>query len=597
MEILILLPFVFIITVIARLIIDSNNNLELKKSLKSLKEKVELLESRMVSGVKVESKTSQISMNAETQQELSVDNNTPSQITESVQSETKESHSQIKQETVFSSFWLWLQTNFLMKVGALFIILAVSWFVGYAFVNNWIDPAGRIILGLVFAACFIVWGSYQIYRQNAVVGQVIVLVGTTSALVSIWSAGNLFGFINYYTTLVALFLVVALTAALAILLKAKPLAIASTVLASLIPYQGLNMTTEGLDFLLAYGLLLNVVAIGVLAFRRWRVVFTISLLTALAYSPSLLNVNDNLRYIYLGSFFVLLYLTQVLAIFSDKKVIFMDYINTSLISLISIVCVVNYVNRDIVPYVFFGLALFSILVSTGFHIITKLKNFFEIHFYSALVFIGAGIAYAFNFDTFPVFILIFFELLLAQCVLGYLFSKPKQVQIVGIFQLSAFFLNITNNFYLFSFSQDYQLTIIAILVIIFGLNSFVASNLNSKLAVKEENFVGIVTGYISLLCSVSFIWILFEKLVSDSFFAHGISLVIFTIFGISLLYYSRFRQNKNWNYAGLVLIVGVILRLILVEIALMPTEIRILTFVVIGLLLLLTAFTTRKKKS
>jgi len=244
----------------------------------------------------------------------------------------------------------------------------------------------------------------------------------------------------------------------------------------------------------------------------------------------------------------------------------------------------------------FGLAAVSLLIGVGFELKTKLINFFEIQFYSALIFLGVATAYALNFDVFPVLLLIFTELLLAQVFLGYVLSKPKQSRVVGILQLLAFFLGLQSSFIFYNYSQDYQITVTALSGLIFLINSFVSNDLNNKLKNKNKNFVANATSYISLFYLSTFIWILFERLLSSGFLAHAISLVIFTVIGIGLLYFSKQKDSKNWNYVGIVTITGVILRLVFVEIGLMPIEIRILTFIIIGLLLLLTAFITRKKK-
>ena len=587
-----LLPIAFAIFVIARMITDSNDIIDLKRKLRYLNERVVELESQAKKPVSVDHSKN----NEHIVEQLNLAKTSTSEVAKSPEITGKLEIQVPEKESVFSSFWLWLKTNFLMKIGALFIILAVSWFVGYAFVNNWIDPTGRVILGLIFGTCFIILGGVVISRNNPVVGQVLVLVGTTSALVSIWSAGNLFGLLSYFGTLLSLFVMIAFVAVLAIFLKARPLAVASAILAALIPFQGFAVVTEGLDFLLAYGFLLNVIALLIMAFRGWRAVYSISLVTALVYSSSLLTLNDGLKYIYFLAFFILLYSSQALGIFLSKKVISTDYFNAVLVNLVAIIWTVSYINRSLISPIMFGLAAVSLLIGVGFELKTKLINFFEIQFYSALIFLGVATAYALNFDVFPVLLLIFTELLLAQVFLGYVLSKPKQSRVVGILQLLAFFLGLQSSFIFYNYSQDYQITVTALSGLIFLINSFVSNDLNNKLKNKNKNFVANATSYISLFYLSTFIWILFERLLSSGFLAHAISLVIFTVIGIGLLYFSKQKDSKNWNYVGIVTITGVILRLVFVEIGLMPIEIRILTFIIIGLLLLLTAFITRKKK-
>ena len=55
-------------------------------------------------------------------------------------------------------FVRWIREDWLLKLGALLLLVGLSWLASYAFLNNWIGPMGRIALGLVAGTGFIALG-------------------------------------------------------------------------------------------------------------------------------------------------------------------------------------------------------------------------------------------------------------------------------------------------------------------------------------------------------------------------------------------------------------------------------------------------------
>src|SRR4051812_40446289 len=55
----------------------------------------------------------------------------------------------------------WLKDNWLLKLGALLLLMGFGWLVTYAFLNNWIGPMGRIALGLSAGALILALGSWR----------------------------------------------------------------------------------------------------------------------------------------------------------------------------------------------------------------------------------------------------------------------------------------------------------------------------------------------------------------------------------------------------------------------------------------------------
>ncbi len=58
----------------------------------------------------------------------------------------------------------WVKEDWLLKLGALLLLIGFGWLVSYAFANNWIGPMGRITLGIMAGAVFILLGYWRIQK-------------------------------------------------------------------------------------------------------------------------------------------------------------------------------------------------------------------------------------------------------------------------------------------------------------------------------------------------------------------------------------------------------------------------------------------------
>ncbi len=60
--------------------------------------------------------------------------------------------------TSFDKFVEWLKEDWLLKLGAMLLLIGFGWLTTYAFLNNWIGPMGRIALGIIAGSLFILLG-------------------------------------------------------------------------------------------------------------------------------------------------------------------------------------------------------------------------------------------------------------------------------------------------------------------------------------------------------------------------------------------------------------------------------------------------------
>jgi hypothetical protein len=100
---------------------------------------------------------------------------------------------------------------------------------------------------------------------------------------------------------------------------------------------------------------------------------------------------------------------------------------------------------------------------------------------------------------------------------------------------------------------------------------------------------------LAFLYVLSIIWLALHSVLSEDA-ATTVSLIVYTLLGISFLLLGRVKDSHFWQLCGGVLLGAVVLRLLLIDVWQMDLVGRIITFFVIGTLLISTAFIKKVKK-
>jgi uncharacterized membrane protein len=77
--------------------------------------------------------------------------------------------------------------RWLNRVGILAVIIAVSFFLKYAFDNNWIGPSGRVGIGILLGAAMLPWSQWLLGRGYSYFSEGIAALGQATLLLSIWA--------------------------------------------------------------------------------------------------------------------------------------------------------------------------------------------------------------------------------------------------------------------------------------------------------------------------------------------------------------------------------------------------------------------------
>ncbi len=154
-------------------------------------------------------------------------------------------------------------------VGAVVLFLSAGFFVKYAFEHQWLGAEARVILGVVAGIGVMAAGERFIRRQMRALGQGLVGAGLAILYVSLYAACGLYGLLPQTVTLVFMAIVTAGGMVLAVTHDAVAVSFLA-VLGGLLAPVMLRTGRDPRDALFAYLLLLDLGALGVAFFKRWR---------------------------------------------------------------------------------------------------------------------------------------------------------------------------------------------------------------------------------------------------------------------------------------------------------------------------------------
>lgn len=157
----------------------------------------------------------------------------------------------------------------LNRVGIVAILIGVSYFLKYAFENNWIGPAGRIAIGLVAGIALILWSEVFRKREYDAFSYSLKAVGIGTLYLSLWGAFHLYHLIPAAAAFAAMVIVTAAVIAMALSQNAELLASFALVGGFATPM--LLSTGENHEvFLFGYVCLLDIAILAMAVLKPWR---------------------------------------------------------------------------------------------------------------------------------------------------------------------------------------------------------------------------------------------------------------------------------------------------------------------------------------
>lgn len=489
----------------------------------------------------------------------------------------------------------WLKEDWLLKVGALLILIALGWFVSYAFINDWVGPIGRISLGLVAGTGVIAFG-YWWMRQHRQQGAVLLLLGAGTVIVTVWAARFVYGFFTPATALAMMFAAVFLLAVASITFRVYWVSVAALVLAAVIP---LLTDTADPSYVMLFSYLLAVVlaVVWVAALTGWRSLGVLALIAVALYSVPHWVLGgtsaDTAVVLLLISFAIggLLVVANTLAIVRrGQQLMKADFLTagaTAVFILFWILTVVPEAWQSLVCaawLVVFAAGAFAV------YRLTDVKAPFYVYAAASVLFLAAATAVELDGAV----LVIAYSIEAAALVAGgyALLPRRRDAHMLTVLYVVPVVLSVPSItapvWQTGVFHEHFAVLVVVFVVLALSGYAAYASGGHRRTAVSER--VGGTCLVAASLYAFTLIWLVSHALTATADIATGISLVIYTVVG--LIAYAAAGIKWVRIYGGVIL-AGVIGRLLLIDVWDMELTGRIITFFLIGALLVGTALLAR----
>jgi len=167
----------------------------------------------------------------------------------------------------------WIEQNigqrWLTWVGALVLFLAAAFFIKYAFDHDWLGPTARVAFGLALGMALTIAGDRFMRKQMRILGQGLIGSGLGVLILSIYAALSFYALVSQGAAFAGLIGVTVAGMALAVLHDAPAISILALLGGMLTPLL-VSKGVDNRDVLFAYLCVLDLGALGVAFFRRWR---------------------------------------------------------------------------------------------------------------------------------------------------------------------------------------------------------------------------------------------------------------------------------------------------------------------------------------
>jgi uncharacterized membrane protein len=486
----------------------------------------------------------------------------------------------------------WLKRDFMVKLGGLLLLLAFGWFVSYAFTNNWIGPFGRIVLGILAGVAFILFGAVRMPRFVHQ-GALFAALGSTIVLLTTYAAREMYSFFTPGIALLIMFLSVAAVGILSARYRLESLTIVGIILGAIAPLLT-NSPEPSVVSLFSYLAVLVLGAIGVMTRFETKSVLSVSNTVIFVYSLLFMfdsyNKDSHIALLFGFGFTVLFTLVNAVMVVHRKEAPIMpSQIYVAVLGGLSAVGWVLGIVAE--PFQVLMLLAWSVFFAgISFLLYRRVMHVKGLTLYGVVSVLLAVVATCVHFDGAALTIALTLE---ATALVGSLAVLVRE-KVAVTKALFAYILPTALSFeHLFASAWNegflhihfFALLNLAVcLLIAGGLVREMTEDAQDTDRSLSTLLLGVAGLYIvALVWLVSHAVMLGDLATTTSLFVYTVAGIIFYIKGIG-------SNTKELQMVGGLLIGGVVIRLLFIDVWQMPLAGRIVTFFVIGILLISTAF-------
>lgn len=491
---------------------------------------------------------------------------------------------------------VWIKEDWLLKLGAFIVLLGFGWFVSYAFAHNWIGPLGRVTLGMILGVGILGfgWMRMHLYARQ---GSVFLGLGTMVVILSAYSAAHVYTLIPGRAALGIMFLASAFLALASVRFKVLSLSVVGILIASIAPTTLLINATPTNVELFAYLFAVTLGTVWIVSLTGWRNLTAVSLTMFLLYSLPRLGVTDHetgALLLFAYAFAFLFFITNTVGILKNRDGdIQPDTLTAAANGLILLMWVMAHASQEWKSLIIIGWMMLFVVAAFAIFTITKRKEPFFVYAGVGVAMLAAATAVELEGAALTIAYIIESAIIpfIAYLVMGNRkIAESLTLLVAGpaLLSLSSMAANWSS-----SIPGEHFFVLLLMSVALFLLGIFFMmiprENGNEEGVVMQTLFVaGSIYAYILL-------WLSLHATIVDKDTATMICLVIYTLIGLSVYVYGKLREQKGLLYYGGILLGFTIAHLLLIDVWDMELSGRIITFFIVGALLMMTAFIGKKK--
>jgi uncharacterized membrane protein len=497
-------------------------------------------------------------------------------------------------------FGAWLKEDWLLKLGALLLLIGFGWLASYAFAHNWIGPMGRIALGLVAGALFMIlgwWRALSFINQ----GSVFLVLGSTVVLLTTFAAREIYDFFTPLSALAVMFLSSAFVALSSVKLKSRSLSLASLILAGVAPLLT-NSPTDDYVSLFAYLLVVVLGAIWIVALTGNRALTTAALVLVTLYSlPHLVDFTSADRSVLLlfaYAFSSIFFLANVTGIIKNVGRETLSDIVTALGNGLFLLAWIT----EVAPREWQSLIISAwmlVFVAGAFLVFKMTKRQLPFFIYAGVGVImlaaataaelrGPALTIAYTIECAVLNVLAYLILRNIKIVerLTILFAVPVAMSVESMNSLAWTRGVVHEDFFV----------LLVLGLSMFGLGLFLSHYFRNIPQEGRWKSGSLLIGLGSLWLYI-LLWLSLHAALENEDMAVMTSLITFTIIGLVTYFKGLSVENRALRVHGTLLLVFVVGRLLTVDVWKMELNGKIITFFLVGALLVSTAFLGKRKKA
>lgn len=493
----------------------------------------------------------------------------------------------------------WLKDDWMLKLGGLLLLIGFGWFTTYAFMNDWVGPNGRIMIGLLAGVLVLALGTWRI-RKYINQGGVFLVIGSAIVLITVFAAQTYYDMFTPVVALGLMFLSAAYVSLVSYKYNSFAVAMSGLVLAFFAPILAGDIDNEISVF--SYLMVVVLGTVWLVSLRKnWGALVLASLVCVLLYSlPSfgfLVGSLDPQLLYFAYAFGLVFFASSVVNILRSGEEGLGSFLWTAIINAIFILAwIFSGVSEEWQSLV---IALWMLIFAIGAFVLflqTRINTVFFVYAGVAVAYLASATAVELDGPALTFALIVEFALL---PILINIITKNIQVAATTSFLLILPFILSFENWSEYLYNRGAS---------VFDKNFFVLLSMSVALMVvgyylknrKGNTVETSINADSALLISGSFylyalIWnVLGNALYDAPEAAITVSLIVFTVIGLVKYFYGMSVGSRLLRNYGGTLLGFVVLRLLFVDVWNMDIAPRIVVFFLVGLLLVSTAFISRK---